>query len=62
MADSNLQKPGRIKMPLPLVAPVMVRGNGFRCLAYKNNEGTWISYFSQEPLSGNIEIVDYTEA
>ena len=42
---------------LPMVVPVQVRCAGVRCLAYRDEQGVWKSYYTGEPLTGNIEII-----
>ena len=43
---------------LPLAVPVQVQGEGFRCLAYRDRNGTWVDYHDGHPLKGSVKIVD----
>jgi len=42
--------------PLPPIGKaVIVRGEGFRCMAYRDRDGKWKDYFRMEELPGVIE-------
>jgi hypothetical protein len=45
--------------PLPPAVPVQVQGVGFRCLAYRDQNGAWIDYHSGAPLMGEVKVVEY---
>jgi hypothetical protein len=35
----------------------MVQGSGFRCMAYRNDEGKWRGAFDDEVLPGAIRVL-----
>jgi len=41
--------------------PVQVQCEGFRCMAYKDENGHWIDYHSGKPLGGKIRAVESPE-
>ena len=36
----------------------LVQGAGFRCMAYRDEEGTWRGAFNHEALAGEIYILE----
>jgi len=46
---------------LPLAIPVQVQCKGFRCLAYRDQTGTWIDYHTGKPLTGEVRPIEYSE-
>jgi hypothetical protein len=42
-----------------LAVPVQVQCEGFRCLAYRDKNGTWINYHSGEPIKGTVRLIEY---
>lgn len=36
----------------------MVQGTGFRCMAYRNDDGTWRGAFDNEELPGAIRVLE----
>jgi len=36
----------------------MVQGTGFRCMAYRNDDGKWRSAFDHRELSGTIRVLE----
>jgi len=45
-----------------LAVPVHVQCEGFRCLAYRDKDGTWINYHSGEPIQGPVGVIEYKES
>lgn len=41
----------------PLVVPVQVQCEGYRCLAFQDHEGKWVDYCSGQPLTGTVRVV-----
>jgi len=35
----------------------LVQGNGFRCMAYRNNDGKWRTAFNDQVLTGAIRVL-----
>lgn len=44
------------KLP-PIEQQVMVQGEGFRCLAYRDKDGKWRDVFRQSELKGRIRVL-----
>jgi hypothetical protein len=42
----------------PYGEPVWVRCEGFRCLAVRDHHGQWRTFFNNEPLTGEIQVID----
>jgi hypothetical protein len=42
----------------PLFVPVHVQCEGFRCLAYRDEQGNWIDFASGKPLSGAVRVIE----
>jgi len=59
MAENTKQGVHKAGKPLPPAVPVQVQGEGFRCLAYRNENGDWIDYHSGERLEGEVKVVEY---
>lgn len=59
MAENTHQRVHKAGRSLPLAVPVQVQGNGFRCLAYRDESGDWIDYYSGERLKGEVKVVEY---
>jgi hypothetical protein len=61
MADDT--KPGveKAQKHPALSVPVHVQCEDFRCLAYRDQDGTWINYHSGEALKGTVRVIDYQE-
>ena len=59
MAQNTNQRVHKAGKPLPPAVPVQVQGEGFRCLAYRDENGVWIDYHSGEPLQGEVKVVEY---
>ena len=47
------------RKPLPPAVPVLIQGEGYRCLAYRDRNGVWLNYHSGDPLKGAVKIIDY---
>jgi hypothetical protein len=41
-----------------VVRPVQVQFNGFRCLAYRDKNGTWREFKSGKVLAGNLRKIE----
>jgi len=41
-----------------LVEFYLVQGTGFRCMAYRDQQGTWRNAFSNDELFGDIQILE----
>ena len=59
MADNTKPCVQKAEKRLPPAVPVHVQGEGFRCLAYRDEDGHWINYHNGEPLKGNVRVVEY---
>jgi hypothetical protein len=59
MADNQHQRAYKAGKPLPLAVPVQVQGDGFRCLAYRDENGEWVDYYSGERLKGELRVVEF---
>jgi len=43
----------------PTVVPVQVQCEGFRCLAYRDKDGTWKDFHTGKTLVGNVRVIEY---
>lgn len=59
MADNTKLCVQKAEKRLPLAVPVQVQCEEYRCLAYRDREGTWINYHNGEPLKGSVRVVLY---
>jgi hypothetical protein len=59
MAEDMKQRQKAGKYP-SLTVPVQVQCEGFRCLAYRNENGEWVDYHNGQLLKGPVRIVEYT--
>jgi hypothetical protein len=59
MADNTKPCVQKAERRLPLAVPVHVQCDGFRCLAYRDKNGQWINYHNDEPLTGEVRVVEY---
>lgn len=51
------------KMKLPSIrVNVLVQCKGFRCMAYRTDEGKWVSTFTREELKDIIRVISVGEA
>jgi len=44
---------------LPPAVPVHVQCRGFKCLAYRDEQGAWRNFHSREPLLGAVRLLPY---
>ena len=58
MADDVKMDPKTHKA-LPLAVPVHVQCGGYRCLAYRDRQGNWINYHTDERIEGPVRIIRY---
>jgi hypothetical protein len=42
----------------PQGVPVWVRCDGYRCLAVKDRNGQWRVFFNNEPLAGEVQVIN----
>ena len=46
---------------LPLAVPVQVQCEGFRCLAYYDENGKWLDFHTDKPLVDEVRLIEYSE-
>ncbi|HWC58414.1 MAG TPA: hypothetical protein VHC44_01875 [Verrucomicrobiae bacterium] len=56
----NAKPHGKARQLPPPAVPVQVQCEGYRCLAYRDKNGTWINYHNGQPLKGTVKLVEYT--
>lgn len=57
-AKREIAPPGDCEVCSPFVLEFfMVQGSGFRCMAYRNQEGKWHGAFDDEELPGAIRVL-----
>ena len=39
--------------------PVQVQCDGYRCLAYRDQDGRWINYHNGAPIEGTVRPVEF---
>jgi hypothetical protein len=59
MAENTHPRVHKARKPLPPAVPVQVQGEGFRCLAYRDENGVWLNYHSGKRLKGEVKVVEY---
>jgi hypothetical protein len=59
MAENTKHRVHQAQKPLPPAVPVLVQGEGFRCLAYRDRNGVWLDYHNGGLLKGAVKIVEY---
>jgi hypothetical protein len=43
--------------PLAVGEVVLVQCDGFRCLAFRDHDGTWRDYYRKEELRGPVQLI-----
>ena len=42
----------------PLFVAVRVQCEGFRCLAYRDEQGNWFDFANGKPLNGTVRVIE----
>jgi hypothetical protein len=56
-ADGKKTSVPQTDQTLPIA--VQVQCDGFRCLAYRDKDGTWKDFHTGKTLTGNVRIIEY---
>ena len=59
MAENTKHRVHLARKPLPPAVPVLVQGEGFRCLAYRDRNGLWVDYHNGRRLKGDVKIIEF---
>jgi len=43
--------------PVAAQKPVLVKTDGYQCLAYQDSQGNWRTFYGGELLPGNVEVM-----